>query len=71
MFGSRNGSVEGEGEGSVEPPGTLPAGGVGAGVAVGVWGRTTVPGGWVEGSCCVPGGADGFCAGVVVPGIGS
>src|SRR5215813_7813153 len=69
MFGSRKGSFEVEG--SVEPPGTLPAGGVGDGTTVGVWGRTIVPGGAVGLVCCVPGGAEGFCAGVVVPGIGS
>jgi len=73
MFGSRKGSplVDGSVEGVVDPPGTLPAGGVGDGTAVGVCGRTIVPGGWDGLVCCVPGGADGFCVGVVVPGIGS
>src|SRR6476661_2898682 len=58
MFGSRNGSFVVEG--SVEPPGRAPACGVGDGTAVGVWGRTTVPGGVVVpgiGSC--PGGRVG------------
>jgi len=64
MFGSRKGSVD---EGWVEPPGTLPAGGVGIGVAAGVTG--TVDGGAVGLCCCVPGGAAGFVDGVVVPGI--
>jgi hypothetical protein len=54
--------------GSVDPPGTVPAGGVANGVACGV---TVLPGGAVGLVCCVPGGALGFCAGVVVPGIGS
>src|ERR1041385_4415691 len=71
MFGSRIGSVDGSVDGCVDPPGTLPAAGVGDGLTAGVCGRTTVPGGWVGFVCCVPGGADGFCAGVVVPGIGS
>lgn len=64
MFGSRKGSVDVDG--CVEPPGTLPAGGVGAGVCAGI-----VAGGAVGFVGCVPGGAAGFCVGVVVPGIGS
>ena len=73
MFGSRNGSFEGEGspDGWVEPPGTLPACGVGDGAAVGVCGRPAVPGGAAGLTCCVPGGAAGFCVGDVTPGIGS
>src|ERR1043165_5758025 len=63
ITGSRNGS-----DGTLEPPGTVPAGGVANGVACGV---AIPPGGAVGLVCCVPGGADGFCAGVVVPGIGS
>src|SRR5215216_5023725 len=72
MFGSRKGSFVPLGVplGWVEPPGTVPAGCVGGGVAVGVAG-TVVPGGRVGLICCVPGGAAGFCDGVVVPGIGS
>src|SRR5262245_38574622 len=64
MTGSRIGSFAPLG--TVDPPGTLPAGGVANGVACGV---TPPPGGAVGLVCCVPGGAVGFCAGVVVPGI--
>src|SRR5690349_9661228 len=67
MFGSRRGSPVPLG--TVDPPGTFPAGGVGNGVACGV---TTLPGGAVGlvCCCCVPGGAVGF-SGCPVPGIGS
>src|SRR6185369_5796560 len=63
-----NCGITGSRIGSVDPPGTVPAGCVGNGVACGV---TVLPGGVVGLVCCVPGGALGFCAGVVVPGIGS
>src|SRR6185369_5407199 len=69
MFGSRKGSFVVER--SVEPPGTLPACGVGDGTTIGVCGRTIVPGGCVGLVCCVPGGAAGFCTGEGTPGIGS
>src|SRR6185369_16400952 len=69
MFGSRKGSFVVER--SVEPPGTLPACGVGDGTTIGVCGRTIVPGGAVGLVCCVPGGAAGFCTGDGTPGIGS
>jgi len=67
MFGSRNGSPVPLG--ILDPPGTLPAGGVGNGVA---WGVTTLPGTAVGLVCCVPvpGGAVGL-VGCPVPGIGS
>ncbi len=52
--------------GTVDPPGTLPAGGVGKGVACGV---TGAPGTALGLVCCVPGGAVGFWDGVVVPGM--
>jgi len=65
MFGSRIGSPVPLG--AVDPPGTLPAGGVGNGVACGV---TTLPGTAVGLVCCVPGGAVGLI-GCPVPGIGS
>src|ERR1700752_624513 len=63
-----NCGITGSPNGSPDPPGTLPAGGVGNGVACGV---TLLPGGAVGLVCCVPGGAVGFCVGDVVPGIGS
>src|SRR5215213_2605167 len=66
ITGSRKGSFVPLG--AVDPPGTLPAGGVGDGVCAG---RVVTPGGRVGLVCCVPGGAVGFWVGVVVPGIGS
>src|SRR6185369_7177444 len=59
MTGSRTGSVD--------PPGTVPAGGVANGVACGVASR---PGTAVGLVCCVPGAAvGGFCAGFGCPGM--
>ena len=70
MFGSRNGSFEGSVVGGcVEPPGTLPAGGVGLGAAPGVVVCGMVDGGALGLVCCVPGGAGGFVVGFVTPGI--
>src|SRR5215510_16062946 len=65
MLGSRNGSFAPLG--TVDPPGTLPVGGVANGVACGV---TTPPGGAVGLVGCVAGGAVGFVVcGAGTPGI--